>query len=226
MSNGGRVVATEQFEYVQSGDSTTISAVVNRRARGASGVEGDFIKRMTMVLSTEDFSLRSYLSNLEFDGHTEVKGIIPAATGDTSMTVYSEVDGAGGADRLVQPPGRFFIMDPGMFTLFDVICHNLKGKTFTKRPLQLLTLGETSQTVEATIALVGRDTIAWGARRVPVRKLELSDPSGSFFVWTNDKGQLIRLEHSDSPIVVMREAPKAPKAAVRKPVARKPAAAH
>ncbi len=225
MADQGRVVATEEFQYVVTGDAVTVSASVKRRVRGSDGTLGDFIKRMSLTADALDFGLRSYTSNLEFDKHIQVKGVVP---GDTAMTVYGDLDGAGTADRLVQPPGRLFIMDPGMFTLFDVISRNLRGKPFKTRPINIVALGETTVTVEAMVTDMGADTLLWGSRRTPTRKLKLSDPSGDFTVWSGSKGQLIRLEHAASDLVVMREPdalPVKPASAVKKAPAKKPAGA-
>lgn len=225
--DGNQVVASEEFEYVLQGDSVTVSATLKRKARGADGAVADLNKRMALVVDANDFGLRSYVSNLEFDGHTRVRGIIP---GDTAMTVYDETDGGGGADRVLQPPGRLFVMDPGLFTLFDVVCKNLKGKPLTtKRPIQLIALAETVDAVEATVVFAGADTVVWGGKRTPMRKLQLSDPSGDFLAWVDGNGHLLRLEHAASGLVVMREEPAAPKkpraAPAKKPAAKKPAGA-
>ncbi len=219
-----RVVATEEFEYAQQVDSITITSTMLRKSRGMDGVESEMKKRMALVVSSDDFRLRSYLSNEEFAGQLAVKGVIP---GDTAMTVYSERDGNGGAEVLVQPPGRVFVMDPGLFVLFDVICHSLKGKTFTRRPVQLVALAEPAQTVEATVTVVGPETLSWGDRRVPVRRMMLTDPTSEFTVWVDSESRMLKLEHAASGLVVLREAPKPakPAAPAKKAAARKPAAA-
>ena len=223
--DGNQVVASEDFEYVLQGDSVTVSSTMKRKARNADGTMVDLTKRMALVVDANDFGLRSYVSNLDFDGHTQVRGIIP---GDTAMTIYDETDGGGGADRVIQPPGRLFMMDPGLFALFDVVCKNLKSKPLTtKRPIQLLAMSQTVDAVEATVVAAGVDTVLWGGKRTPLRKLQLSDPSGDFVAWVNASKQMLRLEHPASGLVVMRQEPAVPKkpraATAKKPAAKKPA---
>jgi len=200
----GNAIATEDFDYTSSGDSIVITSMARRRLRGPDGAEKEMTKKLGMVVNAFDFGLRSYTSNQEFDGHTSVKGVIP---GDTSMTVYSEIDGAGNAERVTQPPGRLYIMDPMLFTLFDVIGRGLHGRSFTKRPIELVTLGATSGTVEASVEDAGTDTLRWGGRPTFARHLRLSDESGSFAVWMSPAGQMLRLENAENDLVVMREPP-------------------
>lgn len=206
--NHGRKVAVEAFEFLQSGDSVVISSATHRIAPGGTNPESIAVKRMSLRAGAFDFGLRNYTSNFALNGHTVVKGVVP---GDLAMTVYTEFDGAGDASRLEQPPGRLFIMDPMLFTLFDVICHNLSGKTFTSRPLQMLFLGDSARVAEATVENGGPDTLLWGARRTPARRFTVSDPSGRFTVWMNAQGGMLKLEHAASGLVVLREAPVAPK---------------
>lgn len=221
VSSDRRVVATEEFEYALQADSITITSTAFRPARASDGSRSDSSrvqKTMAMVVSSSDFGLRSYLSNIRSDGHVAVRGVIP---GDTAMTVYSERDGRGDAERLSQPPGRLFVMDPGLFVLFDVVCHSLKGKSFTRRPVQLVVLAEPAVTVEAIMSVVGDEVLSWGGRRVPVRRMLLTDPTGEFTVWVDSESRMLKLEHAASRLVVVREAPVAAKPA---PAARKPRA--
>jgi hypothetical protein len=217
----GKPVANEVFEYDVTGDSLLVTALHTRKLRASDGVERLLRKNFGMVVDGFDFGLRSYTSNLDFDGHVNVRGLLP---GDTSMTVYYETDGAGDASRIVQPPGRLFVMDPLLFTLFDVIGKNVHGKSFASRPIQLIALGKEAMPVEAQVTRAGSDTVQWGARRVIAERFTLTDPGSSFVMWVNDKGQMLRLENRANDLVVLREAPAARAATRRAPPKQRPAA--
>ena len=206
---GNQPIAVERFEYVQTGDSLVISAVVERKARDASGAEVRFDKTSQTIVSASDFGIRGYLSNQAFDGHSTIKTVAPS---DTGLTISTEVDGAGDMVQLVRPPGRVFVMDPLVFTLFDIICRSVAPQTFTKRPIQLVTLGPSSTTTEATIASAGADTVRWGGKRVIARRFVMTDPGSRFTVWMDPKGRMLRLEHDGSGLAVIREEPESPKA--------------
>src|SRR5207244_2454285 len=119
-----------------------------------------------------------YLSNQEFRDHKAVRGLLP---GDTVMTYYDEYDGVGGADRLVQPPGRLFVLDPQLFTLFDVLCRSLAGKQFETRHVQLLAMAPDTLTMPLATVTLGRpDTLTLGSRRMPARRYVLADQGTDF----------------------------------------------
>ncbi len=214
---GEQAVAVERFEYVRSGDSLVVTAVVERKMRDASGANIRFDKTSQTVLTEVDFGLRSYLSNQTYDSHSTLKTV---TAGDTTLTVSSEIDGAGGLDRIVRPPGRLYVMDPLVFSLFDVICRSLSPQSFTQRPIQLITLGATSTTTEATVSTAGADTVSWGGKRVITRRFVMTDPGSRFTVWMDPKGRMLRLEHDGSGLSVVREEPAAPTPR-KKPAARR-----
>src|SRR5205814_1840575 len=116
-----------------------------------------------------------------------------------------ELDGGGDANRLVQPPGRLFVMDAPMFTLFDVISRSLVGKTFTSRRVQLLALQRDSLvTPLATVTAVGTDTLRLGRTTLQTRHYTLEDSSAVFDMWADRTGRLVRLWHEQTGIRVER----------------------
>ena len=200
----GQPIATERFQFDRIADSIQVSATIERRMRAPDGSTKAFQKQVSLVVDAFDYSLRHYTSNTRFDGHLSVKGILP---GDTVMTIFSEKDDVGSADRITQPPGRVFVMDPLVFSLFDVVCRNVHGHILKSRPISLITLGQESATSEATVTVAGVDTIQWGGKRMIAERFTITDSSSTFLVWTSPKGEMLRLEHAASGLVVQRDEP-------------------
>jgi len=121
------------------------------------------------------------------------------------MTYYTELDGGGDADRLVQPPGRLFVIDSQVFSLFDVLCRSLANKTFTTRRVQLLALQpDTLTTPLATITFAGPDTLALGRTKLVAKHYAMEDPSARFELWADPKGRLVQLIYAEGGIRVVR----------------------
>lgn len=202
----GTPVGYEDFYYERRGDSILVSGAHTRTLRNPDGSTAKWVKKFGLVVDGRDFGLRGYTSNLELGKDIVIKGVVP---GDTAMTVYTERDGGGTAERLVQPPGRLFVMDPPLFTLFDVICRNASAQSLPSRPVELVTLGETSDTGRATMTAAGMDTIRWGGKRMIARRYALTDESGTFVAWVSPEGHMLRLLHGASGLEVLREEPAA-----------------
>lgn len=202
-------VATERFAYTLSGDSIVIEAIHSRRMRGADGAVAEFKKSAGLVVSRLDYGLIRYLSNQDAGGHRSVTGT-SMAPGDTVITIFRESDGVGDASSLELPPGRVFIIDPLVFSLFDVMCRNLGRQTFETRPVSLITMGEPPQAVEATVTRALGDTLLWGGKRVTVTRLTFADAQSKFVAWVDREGRMLRFEASDGRVRVEREPEAAP----------------
>lgn len=202
-------MAHERNTFQWLGDSLVITAQSTRTMQDAQGARHPFRKVLAMAVDARDFGLRSYTSIQEFRGHTLHRGLVP---GDTSISYFEEYDGAGEASRLVQPPGRLYVMDSQLFTLFEVVCRGLAGKTFTTRSVQLLALGDTMTTPLATVTRGAADTLRFGARRIPAQRYTLADPSADFELWADTRGRMLRLTHAPSGLRVEREPDTAPPA--------------
>ena len=197
-------VAHERYRYQFMGDSLVVSAMTQRQFQDDKGQRHPFVKTMVLVVDARDLGLMRYLSNQDFHGHKAVRGLLP---GDTVMTYYAEYDGVGSADRVVQPPGRLFVLDPQLFTLFDVLCRSLAGKQFEMRRVQLLALAP--------------DTLTLGSRRVPTRRYALEDQGVRFELWADERGRMLRMANEPSGLSVERVPDPRPATAPRRRPARR-----
>src|SRR5262249_6764567 len=179
-----------------------VVATTTRSFLDAEGKRHPFKKTMVLVVDTRDMGLIRYESTQDFDGHNVGRGLVP---GDTSITYYHELDGAGDADRVVQPPGRLFVMDSQMSWLFDVLCGSAAPKTFETRRFQLLAmLADTLATPMATLTNAGTDTLVLGKTSVRTRHYRFEDPSARFELWADPEGRLVRLTHAGRGLRVER----------------------
>jgi len=203
-------VAHERNYYTNMGDSIVVEAETTRQFTDDKGQRHPFRKTMVLAVDSHDLGLIRYFSNQEFDGHRINRGVL---AGDTSMTYYIELDGGGNADRVVQPPGRLFVMDSQMFSLFDVMCRSVVDKTFEMRRIQVIALTTDSLAAPlATLTSAGWDTLRFGKTTVRTRHYAFEDPSARFELWADAKGRLVLLTHAESGLRVERVPDEAPRA--------------
>jgi hypothetical protein len=209
-------IGAETFGVEGRADSINSAARSYRKARtGNEMIE----KQMILTATRGEFALRFYQSNETVQGKTYITGVV-AGEEDTAITVFhEEKQGAGVANRLIAPPGRVFVLDSGIYSLFNLICLNLHGKTFSTRPLTLLTLSAAGDTIiEAEATDLGTETIRWGSKPVQARKLQLKDRGTVFQLWASPtSGKMLRLVHEPSGLRVEREAPAVKKKATTTP---------
>jgi hypothetical protein len=200
------VVGAENFGIEARADSINCLARSFRTQRTDKGDE-QVEKFVGISFGRMDWGLRFYQSEETFRGKTYVRGVTMDPS-DTAFTVYKEQKGgAGEANRLAAAPGRTFVLDSGLYTLFDLICVFLGDQTFTTRPLNILTFGERDTVMEAQVTDLGHETIRWASRPVSARKLQFSQGQTQFDAWVDPMGHMLRLAHPPSGLVVEREPP-------------------
>ena len=201
--DGSTVVAREEFQYLHEGDSLLVTATHSRTLLDAQGQRVPFEKHLLLVVDARDLGLRRYLSNQKFAGVEVVRGLLPE---DTIFTYYSERDGAGDALRMTQPPGRLFVLDSGLFTLFDVLTRSVAGKTFATRRVQMIALSpDTVTTPVATLMRQPDDTLRVGRRTTRIlRHYTFEEGAIRFELSADDQGRLHKLTHAESGLRVER----------------------
>ena len=210
-----RALGAETFEMSDAKDSLVVRArqyLALPTNRGDEPLE----KGVDVLVSRSDFALRQYQANRTFRGTTTKRAVVVA---DTHYVAYREGDGLGEGVSSVLPPGRVYIMDSQVITLFDLIFRGLYGKTFETRPLNLLALGPRDTMLDARAVSLGNETIRWGGRPLVAHKYQIvADSQTTFTAWVGPRGQLVRLiepvaglrAERDPPPVKRRSAPPKP----------------
>ena len=201
---GDRALGAETFEYVDTADSLVVRA---RQYLTLPSPRGDepFEKGADILLSRRDLALHGYQSNRKFRGEVIVRALVLS---DTHYVAYREQGKGGEGDSRVLPPGRLFVMDSQLVTLFDLLCRSLPGGSFPSRPVNLLALGPRDTMLEAHAASIGNETIRWGGKPVVARKLQLvADSQTTFTLWVGPLGQLLRLSEPKGGLRAERDAP-------------------
>src|SRR4029077_2586243 len=113
-------------------------------------------KAIDLYVSRHDYALRVYQSKRSFQGKTLTRALVVA---DTHYVAYRETEGGGNGDSRAMPPGRMFVMDGQMITLFDLLCRSLQNTVFEGRSLNLLALGPRDTMLDASATVAGNETI-------------------------------------------------------------------
>jgi hypothetical protein len=208
ITSGGRRVGTEDFTFRVVADSLCLSSQSLTIQDPGDGKADTVDKRLFVAVGKDDYLLHAYQSNESFRGKEQVRGIV---MGDTLFTLYREYDGRGQGDRLVLPPGRMYVMDSRLYSLFELLLLSLKGQTFQQRPVFVLALGDRDTLVEATVARGGRDTLRIGGQPTVTTRWHLTQGPVTLDLWTDAQGRLMRIAHPPTRLVVERQ----PAAAVK-----------
>jgi hypothetical protein len=216
ISQDGQPVRAERFSLERYGDSLLVRAASAPWRAEESSLRFD--KRMQLVVGAAEFDLISYSS--QWYGRTDtVRRGITLAHGDTTFTLWREGQRGGTADILAMPPGRMYILDAPLFTLFGYIGWTVQGRVFDRRPLHAMVLGARDTLVEATVTDAGTQELTWNGEKVTTRKLLIGDQQTTVDAWFTPDGHLLRLEQLRAGIRAERDAPAAAEPARKEPPA-------
>ncbi len=200
---GGRLLGTEVFRYEADGDSLIVNSEMYQTMHSDAGSD-TIHKRLTMSVDAASLSFRRYQSVHDARGHRLTRSLVVR---DSTISSFQEYDQRGEAVILPLPPGRLFVLDGGMFVLFDIMCHSLAGSSFASRPLNLVALGRQDTVIEARVVDRGLDTLRWGGRPLQARHLEFTDGTIRYQAWAAPDGRLLRLTQPEMQVSVDRTAP-------------------
>lgn len=208
-----KALGAETFELAEGHDSLVVRARQYLSLPTSQGEE-PLERGADLLVSRVDFSLRDYQSTRTYRGATTTRGLVLA---DTHYVAYREDRAGGIGESRVLPPGRLYVMDSQLVTLFDLICRSFHAKAFESRPINLLALGPRDTLLEARVVVLPNETIRWGAKPVVARKLQVvADTQTTFTLWVSPQGQMLRLSEPvgglraerDPPDVKRRSPPK------------------
>lgn len=200
---GDRAVGVEAFQYQAEADTIVVTSELYQSRTSSSGPD-TLRKSMTLVLGAFDLQMRFYDSVQRYAGHTLRRSVVPR---ESTFTAFFDLDNGGEGRAYTLPAGHFYVLDSGLFSLFDVMGRMLHGRPFQKRSIMLFTLGQVDSLIEASVSDLGTETVRWGAKPVQARKLEFSDGGTRFLVWTGPDGRMLRLEQPESRMRVERDPP-------------------
>lgn len=208
-----RAMGAETFEMSEGHDSLVVRTRQHLTIPTSQGDE-PLERGADLRVSRTDYSVREYQSTRTQRGITTTRGLVLA---DTHYVAYREDPRGGVGESRVLPPGRLYVMDSQLVTLFDLICRSFHAKSFESRAINLLALGPRDTLLEARVVVLPSETIRWGAKPVVARKLQIAaDDQITFTLWVGPQGQMLRLSEPvgglraerDPPDVRRRPAPK------------------
>jgi hypothetical protein len=213
LSQDDRAARVEEFTFERYGDSLVVLAASAPWRKRREDLRFD--KHMALVADAWESGLISYSSEHAVPGDTLRRGIT-IARGDTAFTLWRETNGRGVGDVLAQPPGRMYVLDAPLFTLFGYIGWTMRGRTFDRRSVHIMVLAARDTLVEGTVTDAGTQKLAWNGQSVEARKLLIGDQQMTVEAWFTPDGHMLRLEQAQSGIHAERDAPTAGSAPARK----------
>jgi hypothetical protein len=208
----GRPVGREDFTITTRPDSVILKS---KSTLSYDPAQPERVKYMECVLRADNWVLLGYTARQTIQDVDHRVSIIPGP--DTTLTVYKEQGVNGVGDTYYRPPGRLYVLDAMMYSLFQVMTQSLGPLDFSERTISVVTVGARDTVVEARIRKLPDESIRWGNKPMTAHKLRFEQGALALDVWTDTRHRVLRITHEPSGLAVERKAPAVKAAAKPKP---------
>lgn len=209
---GERLLGTESFRIYLAGD-TLITASSVRLDGADAGSSLPLEKRLTYLRRALDsYPMVFQVSETPRDT-TRTENALSCVLRDTSAVISRERDGRGVVESIRVPPGRVYLLEPGIYLTVQLLLSDFTAGTQQKRK-QPVIIPSMLAVVDLELTRLGTETIVAGGKRVETTKVEMTDKLTPFLAWVDYEGKLLRLEAAAQGLRIERraEAPKPAKA--------------
>jgi len=198
-----KFLGTEDFWMVQTPDSLLVRAHASQVLPRPGSAPDTLEKYAELFMGAQEHDIRTYVSQQMVNRDQLRREIMMQDTTYTS----SRTHGLGGfTDMFVRPPGRLYIVDPQVFTLFDVMLRDVGRQAVDQRSVTMIYLAGRDTSAEAVVKHMGRDSVRIGSRRYTAEKYSISDAWSQYFAWTAPTGQLLKFTLPLAGLRVERDA--------------------
>ena len=144
---------------------------------------------------------------------------------DTVATVYKEANGRGVASSVALPPGRLYLLEPGVYLQVQLLLADfLAGSQATRK--QAVLIPSVGQIVDIWLTRGAMEAIVVRGKRVDAQRVDMTDKLTNLVAWVDKAGRMWKLEAPGQGLRVERGPdiqPKGAAPATSKPAASKPA---
>jgi hypothetical protein len=212
ISQDGRAIGREEFvHYVQHDTVFSYSTVTLDGLPKDSPVP---LVRRTTFLQRRIDSYPMFFETISTPRDTAASLSISCVFSDTTVVVYREIKQRGLGEALALPPGRLYILDPGVYHPIQLLMADFLGMSQDRRQ-QKVFIGANNTFATLSLTRGVQRTLRAGGRSRLLTSVQLKDESAEFVGWLDDAGRMWRLEAVGQGLMIER-APETKKGAAPK----------
>jgi hypothetical protein len=187
----GRRVGREEFVYYASRDTVYSMSTVTLDGLGTDS-SLPFEKRTTLLQRRLDaFPMLFEVVSTARD--TSLRATVSCVFRDTTVMVYAESAQRGTGDGYPLPPGRIYVIEPGVYLPLQILMADfLEGAQRERK--QNAFIPAAREFVDLRLTRGAKQTIKVGRRTVQTTRVDLTDTRVNLAGWLDKNGRLWRLE--------------------------------
>ena len=200
---GERKLGTEEIRIYSRNDTLFAASELDLEVIGAQGPYR-YQKRMTYLTRALDSYPLSYNSVDLVDRDSMKSNETLCAFADTHVVVFLEGKSRfGRAESLGLPPGRIYILDPGIFLQVQLLAADFLDRAQAVRR-QAVLFPASPEVREVELRKGPREEVLVGGKKRKATRVDLQDSTVTLRAWLDDRGRMLLLRAEDSKMRVER----------------------
>jgi hypothetical protein len=190
--NGDVKLGTEKFRIYAAHD-TLITASTVRLDGAAPNSTLPFEKRTSFLQRAYDSYPLVFEITEQPRNDTTATMALNCLFRDTVAVIYKEASGRGVGTTVALPPGRLYLLEPGIYLQVQLLLADfLAGSQQTRRQSVLIPSAE--QVVDLYLTRGAMEAVVVRGRRVDAQRVDLTDKLTNRVAWLDKDGRLMKLE--------------------------------
>jgi len=190
--NGTQKVGTEKFRVYATHDTLITASTV--RLDGASPTSKlPFEKRTSFLQRAYDSYPLVFQITEQPRSDTTKTFALNCVFQDTVAVIYKELTGRGVGTTVALPPGRLYLLEPGIYLQIQILLADfLAGSQQTRRQSVLIPSAE--QVVDLWLTRGATEAIVVRGKKVEAQRVDLTDKMTNLVAWMDPSGRMMKLE--------------------------------
>lgn len=186
-----RLLGTEEFRSFQTHDTLVVGSAL--QITGASpGSTLPRLKTATFLRRAADsYPLVFQIVEMPRDS-AKVKSL-NCVFSDTTVIIYEERGQLGSGTAVALPPGRLYMLEPGIYSQIQTLVGDFVRGTQQKRKQPVL-IPSLKTTVDIHMTRGPKERLGQDGAVIEVTPVVMTDKLTQFVVWADDAGRMIKLE--------------------------------
>ena len=199
-----QMLGIEEYRLYRTNDTLIVGSAL--RLTGAGEQSNLPRQKNTTFLRRADSSFPLVFQVSEVGRDTMNSKAINCIFSDTTVMIYHEMRGGGKGEAIALPPGRLYILEPGIYAQVQTIAGDFVQRSQPRRKQPVL-IPSARLVVDLFLTRGARERLGQGGHVVETTKVELTDKLTRLVAWVDDQGRMWKMEAPGQGLRVERAVP-------------------
>ncbi len=198
-----RLLGIEDYRTFKTGDTLVITSALDLSGAREGSTLPRFKETMFLRKADSSYPIVFHVTELARDS---TQTSLNCVFRDTTVVIYRENKRGGVGDALALPPGRLYLLEPGIYAQIQTLLGDFVQSSQNKRKQSVL-IPAVGQVVEVTLSRGPRENLGQDRFLVKTTRVDMTDKLTTLSAWMDSGGRMWKLEAKAQGLRVERLLP-------------------